>query len=339
MGYGNSNKRRRGGGKIEPVQITEVTEKSLDDAATSGKSKLEIVIDGEAVLFELYTIKHEDIESTSYVSDCNIRDQKIINKLSLQGIIKELENGQLSPAISYLDSDGKFEVMNGSQRRSGCFHRGMDFVTWATTTEISSDSKVNISKSSNYVKPNSLYEKAESWLSMQSEGKSIVAISKETNIDRKVIRAGIAIRQFPDFVIDVIPSVPDLGRRLIDSLKPIVFHDDTTFLAQLKEFCVSLKGTVDTLRNGNDSPNSANSTIAQKLIDFHKQYFENDASSNDDSNLLAPKKVVQKLDDGSKVNFKHDAEKKSLNLSISDIPEERLVELKEMLGKWGIQID
>lgn len=339
MGYGNSGKRRRGGGNIEPVQISPVAEKSLDAAATSGKNKLEIVIDGQAVLFELYTIKHKDIESTSYVSDCNIRDQKIINKLSLQGLIKELENGQLSPAISYIDEQGKFEVMNGSQRRYGCFHKGMDFITWGTTTKISNEAKANISKSSNYVKPNSLYERGESWLAMQTKGKKIAEIAKEEDVDRKIIRAGIAVRQFPDFIIDVIPSTPDLGRPLIESLAPIVLLDDSVFTTKLKDYCVSLKDTVLSLRNTAEQPSSANKLIASKLFDFHKQYFEDQKSKIENPTAQTPVVVKQKLDDGSQVKIKHDSSKKSLNLTISEIPNERLSELKVMLGKWGIEFD
>ncbi|MDA0146603.1 ParB N-terminal domain-containing protein [Vibrio sp. RW] len=344
MGYGNSNNRRRSikpgdkPSKVEPAVISDETKEAMDEAAKGGSNVFELEVDGNQVLFNLYLIKHEDIESKTFVSTENVRNQEIVNRLSLKGMIDEIkENGQLSPGISVIDPDtGKFEVIEGSQRRAGCIFNGLGFLTWGTEEKIVKESKKGISESGNYFKPKSLYEYGFEWKRLaDEEGLNISQIAQLEDKHRSIIRAGINVHSLPKAVLTAIPSIPDLGRPLIESLVKKTTGLSEEQLSKLSTFCDSLSKEKDDLINTADSGAVANQQVIKKIIGFE---FSAPETNSDNDSTPAPISVKKKLNDGSQVKWKQDAHQKTVSLQIDQFGDEQLEELKTLLAKWGVEL-
>lgn len=344
MGYSSKNKRRRSlpltgdASNVAPAVISDEAKEALDNAASSGSNMLELEVDGNPVKFYLYTIRHEEIETKTFVSSENIRNQAIVNRLSLKGMINELrENGQISPGISIIEPEtGKFEVIEGSQRRAGCLHTGSSFLTWGTKDKIVNERKKGLSESGNYFKPKSLYEYGLEWKRLaDEEGLNISQIAQFADKHRSIVRAAINIHTLPNAVLNAIPSIPDLGRPLIESLVKKTTDLSEEHLSELSVFCDSLSEEKDKLVDTADTGTAANQQIIKKIIDFE---FAASETNNDINSAPAPVSVKKKLADGSQIKWKHDSNQKSVTLQVEQFGEEQLTELKALLNKWGVEL-
>ena len=339
MGYGSgSNNRRRSPPGIKSHVVTEADKQTMDKAAESGNDAFTLEIDGTPVKFKLYTVKHEELETKTFVSPENIRNQSIVNALSLKGMIHELKaKGQISPGISILNSEtGQFEVIEGSQRRAGCIHLGMDFVTWGTDVNVVAESKKGISQSGNYFKSKSLFEYGFEWDKLAKEdGLSISEIATLAGKHRSIVRAALNVHAIPQPVLDVIPSIPDLGRPLIESLVKKTTNLTEEHLNELAVFCNTLSNEKNDLIQNADSGTAANQQIIKKICGFD---FSAPVTSDDQNNEPAPVSVKTKLADGSQIKWKHDSTQKTVSLQLDQFGEEQLTELKALLNKWGVEV-
>ncbi|ENM6582941.1 MULTISPECIES: ParB N-terminal domain-containing protein [Vibrio harveyi group] len=325
----------------DSVAITTKEEQLLNEAAQKGVSELEIAVDGKEVLFQLVEIPFDRIEAETFVSEDNVRDQSIMSRLSVIDITNKIsDKGQLYPglAIKHTDSQGgvTYEVIDGSQRRSGCFYSKRGFKIYATSQNITRESKQSLSEVSNTHRPMSLYELGKQWLNLKKEqGLNNIQIATEKGYDKNLVSAGIKAAELPKWLIDVIPSVPDLGRPSIIELDKKITSLSDKEKSGFENFCSSLLEETEDLRLTALSAKHANAQIVKKILSY--TYAEQDENQGQDASTR-PKKLKKKLDNGSEVHVKHDSLKGEFSFTVKNISDAQKQQLDQLLGDWGLSI-
>lgn len=261
-------------------QVTGASEVAQQNAATTYNQKIQskdntisLPISGNDTTFELITISSEQIKTQTTVFKDNARLQANLNEISVSDILGTIkERGQQYPAIGRFTENDKIEVLDGSRRRFACMLANTDFLIYVTHEHISNTDLKFLSNVANVQKPLSLFEKGLLYKKMLDDG--IYEDAKELaigeNITESSVSAARSALELPPQIIDVIPSISDLGRPLLNELRKSVKESQRRAqMGSLEQFIKTLSITALKIElNGDIHPKSLNKLFVSKIVKF-----------------------------------------------------------------------
>ena len=224
------------------VMLSGVSDASVKEAVSMAElrvgQKSIMPVGDEMAEFELMCIPYYDIDKKTFVLDENARMQSALNEVSLNDILPSLEQrGMLYPARGYIDSTGKIEVWDGSRRRMACALSQRDYFIWVTRKKVDVETKRLMSDVGNYYKPLSLYERGALWEKMLEKEKYQDAkqLAEGEGVSEAVVTSARKAFALPKKLVDLMPSINDLGRPAINEIHKRIKPLDDNLVNEILE--------------------------------------------------------------------------------------------------------
>ena len=189
----------------------------LSDAAEAGQESITIIHDSVKYLFYRKVIKHCDIEKLTKVDPNNERQQKWLNRFSLNRLVQRIrKRGQIFPALCYKDADGVIWVIDGSRRRYACLLAERDYIMYVCDTPFPPELVRQLSTEANEHLEPSLIERGYCWLEeMEQDGCEQKDIAQRHNQSVTTVNFAIKGASLPRAIVDLYPSPASIGREMI----------------------------------------------------------------------------------------------------------------------------
>lgn len=92
---------------------------------------------GKVAVFHEVTVAAEDVETLTFVGAGNGRNQNDLNEVNLSSMVNSIKRQQYYPAIATKESDGRYNLSDGSRRRLSAILAGRPLVILYTTDVLS----------------------------------------------------------------------------------------------------------------------------------------------------------------------------------------------------------
>lgn len=264
------NRRRQATGASDAAQQQATNySKQLQSKANS----IALPIDGTDVEFELIIVPFNEIKTTTTVFKDNARLQMNLNEVSVSDILGTIkQRGQQYPAIGRYLEDGRIEVLDGSRRRFSCMLASADFLIYVTRGNINDTNLRFLSDVANKQKPLSLFEKGLQYEKMLKDG--VYEDAKELAVFEGITESSVSAArsslELPDNIRELIPSIGDLGRPLLNSLRKSVSElKRKGLLGSLEQFIKTLSiPALKVKSNGDTNPKVLNKLFVDSIAAF-----------------------------------------------------------------------
>lgn len=243
-----------------------------EESIKSGENSIYLPVAGEQVLFHLITVPYSEILQRTQVYHGNDRFQENLNEISVSDILQTIrEKGLQYPAVGKRDENGNIIVLDGSRRRFCCNLAKKDFLIYVTDKIIEDEHSQFMSRIANQSKPLSLFELGASYEKMLADGKYKDAkeLAVGENVTESSVSAARGARNLPELIVEKVPSISDLGRPSINSLRSAIKENKRIGQQPaLEQFIKSLNLSALKAQTNSTNPQILNKLFVKKIVEF-----------------------------------------------------------------------
>lgn len=264
---------------VRKKHVTGASETAKTDANTayeesikSRADSIQLPVAGKQVPFHLITVPYTEILQRTQVYEGNDRFQDNLNEISVSDILPTIkEKGQQYPAIGKRDEKGNIIVLDGSRRRFSCNLAKKDFLIYVTDDFIEDEYTQFMSRIANRSKPLSLFELGAAYERMLEEGKYKDAkeLAIGENVTESSVSAARNARKLPGFIVEKVPSISELGRPSINTLRNAIKENQRIGQQQaLEQFIKSLNIVALKAKANSSNPQVLNKLFVSQIVEF-----------------------------------------------------------------------
>ncbi len=316
---------------VVTVDTAKENQQKLKQCLETKQESITLNINNKDVIFDLVLVPSHLITKTTTVISTNQRNQKYLNKFSLNDLLPSInEDGQNTPALAQKitntvndESIEIIEVIDGSRRRAACKLAQKDFYVYVSRSIFDADESEKLTKTANFTKTISFLEKGEKYLDYLNSRKfkSCTEIAENEKVSNAIVSQAVKAAKLPDWILSIFPAPSELGKTTFTKIHKIFEN-----IAPENEISIQkeINETKKTFKIGRETNPISSNNAALKALDVICQSFQD----------VQPL-TMKKLND-NKTIYKLNVNKDKIKLEFNKTSDDTLKKLKAFCAELGI---